>query len=102
MIDASGRHSVLGNHFKLKETYPHLQKISIFAHYDGVELEEGRDATLTRQVRATDRWFWYIPLPNDRSSIGVVSTPRSTSRRRNRPSSFSRNRSPNNRFSPAA
>ena len=52
MIDASGRHSVLGNHFKLKETYSHLQKISIFAHYEGVELEEGRDGTLTRQVRA--------------------------------------------------
>jgi len=72
VIDASGRHSVLGNHLKLKETYPHLQKISIFAHYEGVELEEGRDASLTRQVRAADRWFWYIPLPNDRSSIGVV------------------------------
>ena len=72
VIDASGRHSVLGNHFKLKETYPHLQKISIFAHYEGVELEEGRDAALTRMVRAADRWFWYIPLPNDRSSIGVV------------------------------
>ena len=36
VIDASGRHSVLGNHFKLKETYAHLQKISIFAHYEGV------------------------------------------------------------------
>ena len=72
VIDASGRHSVLGNHFKLKETYPHLQKISIFAHYEGLELEEGRDASLTRQVRAADRWFWYVPLPNDRSSIGVV------------------------------
>jgi len=72
VIDASGRHSVLGNHFKLKENYPHLQKISIFAHYEGVEMEEGRDASLTRQVRAIDRWFWYIPLPNDRSSIGVV------------------------------
>jgi len=72
IIDASGRHSVLGNHFKLKETYPHLQKISIFAHYEGLDLEEGRDASLTRQVRAADRWFWYIPLPNDRSGIGVV------------------------------
>jgi flavin-dependent dehydrogenase len=72
VIDASGRHSVLGNHFKLKETYAHLQKISIFAHYEGVQAEEGRDGTLTRQLRATDRWFWYIPLPNDRASIGVV------------------------------
>lgn len=72
VIDASGRHSVLGNHFQLKETYPHLQKISIFAHYEGVEADEGRDGTLTRQLRATDRWFWYIPLPNDRASLGVV------------------------------
>jgi flavin-dependent dehydrogenase len=72
VIDASGRHSVIGNHFRLKQTYPHLRKISIFAHYEGVKLEEGRDASLTRQVRATDRWFWYVPLPNDRSSIGVV------------------------------
>ncbi|MEO5753521.1 MAG: NAD(P)/FAD-dependent oxidoreductase [Chthoniobacterales bacterium] len=72
VIDASGRHSVLGNHFKLKEAYPHLQKISIFAHYEGVEADEGRDGTLTRQLRATDRWFWYVPLPNDRASLGVV------------------------------
>jgi FADH2-dependent halogenase len=72
VIDASGRHSVLGNHFKLKQTYPHLQKISIFAHYEGVESDEGRDGTLTRQLRATDRWFWYVPLPNDRASIGIV------------------------------
>ena len=72
VIDASGRHSVLGNHFQLKETYAHLQKISIFAHYEGLDLEDGRDASLTRQVRAADRWFWWIPLPNDRSSLGVV------------------------------
>ncbi len=72
VIDASGRHSVIGSHFKLKETYPNLRKISIFAHYEGVELEEGRDANLTRQVRSADRWFWWIPLPNDRSSVGVV------------------------------
>lgn len=72
VIDASGRQSVLGNHFKLKETYPHLQKISIFAHYEGVEGDEGRDGTLTRQLRASDRWFWYIPLSPTRSSIGVV------------------------------
>jgi flavin-dependent dehydrogenase len=72
VIDASGRHSVLGTHFKLKETYEHLQKISIFAHYEGVRADEGRDGTLTRQLRATDRWFWYIPLPQDRASIGIV------------------------------
>ncbi len=72
VIDASGRNSVIGQHFKLKKNYEHLQKISIFAHYDGVLREEGRDGTLTRMVRAIDRWFWHIPLTEDRTSIGVV------------------------------
>jgi flavin-dependent dehydrogenase len=36
LVDASGRTSVLGRQFKIKKTYAHLQKLSIFAHYDGV------------------------------------------------------------------
>src|SRR5437899_6342904 len=33
LVDASGRTSVLGRQFKIKKTYDHLQKLSIFAHY---------------------------------------------------------------------
>src|SRR5437763_5619032 len=62
VIDASGRNSILASKFKLKKGYQHLQKVSVFAHYDGVEREPGRDGTLTRMVRAMDRWFWMIPL----------------------------------------
>ena len=72
VIDASGRNSVLGSHFKLKKNYAHLQKLSIFAHYDGVTRDPGIDGTLTRLVRAIDRWFWMIPLSEERMSIGVV------------------------------
>ena len=72
VIDASGRNSVIGSHFKLKQNYDHLQKISIFAHYDGVVRDAGRDGTLTRMVRAIDRWFWLIPLTGERTSIGIV------------------------------
>src|SRR5258708_36026658 len=36
LIDASGRNSVLGTKFGIKKSYDHLQKLSIFAHYDGV------------------------------------------------------------------
>ena len=72
VIDASGRTSVLGKHFKIKKTYDHLQKLSIFAHYDGVWRAEGIDGTLTLLVRGIDRWFWVIPLTNARTSIGVV------------------------------
>jgi flavin-dependent dehydrogenase len=72
VIDAGGRTSLLSARFKLKKNYEHLQKISIFAHYDGMERAEGRDGTLTRMVRAIDRWFWVIPLSATRTSVGVV------------------------------
>ena len=72
LVDASGRTSVLGRQFKIKKTYDHLQKLSIFAHYDGVWRPEGIDGTLTVLIRAVDRWFWLIPLTDERTSVGVV------------------------------
>jgi len=69
LIDASGRASVLGRQFKIKKTYNHLQKLSIFAHYDGVWRANGIDGTLTVLIRAIDRWFWLIPLSADRTSV---------------------------------
>jgi flavin-dependent dehydrogenase len=72
VIDASGRNSVIGNKFKLKKSYQHLQKLSLFAHYQGLEREPGIDGTLTRMVRTLQSWFWVIPLENDRTSIGIV------------------------------
>lgn len=72
LIDASGRHTVLGSHLKLKRNYPQLNKFSVFAHYDGVTRDPGLDATLTRMVRGADRWFWMIPLGETKMSIGLV------------------------------
>jgi flavin-dependent dehydrogenase len=72
IIDASGRTSFLGRQFKIKKTYNHLQKLSIFAHCDGVWRAEGIDGTLTVLLRAIDRWFWLIPLSAERTSVGVV------------------------------
>jgi flavin-dependent dehydrogenase len=72
VIDASGRNSVIGTKFKLKKNYEHLKKLSLFAHYEGVERESGIDGTLTRMVRTLRSWFWVIPLKGDRTSIGIV------------------------------
>ena len=72
VIDASGRNSVIGTKFKLKKNYEHLKKLSLFAHYEGVERESGIDGTLTRMVRTLQSWFWVIPLKGDRTSIGIV------------------------------
>jgi geranylgeranyl reductase family protein len=72
IIDASGRNSFVGLHFKLKKNYDELQKFSIFAHYTGVARAEGIDGTLTRMIRGLDRWFWMIPLTTERTSLGIV------------------------------
>jgi FADH2-dependent halogenase len=72
LIDSSGRNSLVSAKFKLRKNYEHLQKLSVFAHFEGVFREQGRDGTLTKMVRALDRWFWIIPLKDGRTSIGVV------------------------------
>src|SRR6266446_1143837 len=72
LLDCSGRQTTLGNFFKLKKSYDHLQKFSVFAHYENVDRAEGIDGTLIRMVRGLDRWFWMIPLTPTRMSIGVV------------------------------
>ena len=72
VIDASGRNTILGQQFGLKRDYPHLRKFSCFAHYENVQRDAGRDAGLTRLVRARGYWFWLIPLDAARTSIGVV------------------------------
>ncbi len=72
LLDCSGRQTILGNFFKLKKSYDHLQKFSVFAHFENVDRDSGIDATLLRMVRGLDRWFWLIPLTATRTSIGVV------------------------------
>ena len=72
LLDCSGRQTILGSLFNLKKTYQHLQKFSVFAHYENIDRLPGKDATLIRMVRGLDRWFWMIPLTETRTSIGVV------------------------------
>ncbi len=72
LLDCSGRQTLLGSRLKVKKTYDHLQKFSVFAHYENIDRLPGKDATLIRMVRGLDRWFWMIPLTETRTSIGVV------------------------------
>ena len=72
LLDCSGRNAVVGQKFDLRAKYAHLQKFSVFAHYENVQRDAGREGTLTRLVRARSHWFWLIPLDETRTSIGVV------------------------------
>jgi FADH2-dependent halogenase len=72
LLDCSGRNAVVGQYFKLKRNYETLKKFSVFAHYENVERDAGREGTFIRIIRAHDRWFWMIPLTATRMSIGFV------------------------------
>lgn len=76
-IDASGMGALLGRQLKLIDSDPRLRKGSIFAHYTGGYRDEGDDegATLIIHTEGNRGWFWYIPLSDDRVSVGVVGDP---------------------------
>jgi flavin-dependent dehydrogenase len=88
VIDASGRHTVLGTQFDLKRRYDGLNKFSVFAHFDGVAREPGEVGALTRMLRDEDRWFWIIPITETRTSIGVVTDAETFKRARQTPEEF--------------
>ena len=74
VVDATGTNAMLSRRLGIKKTDPKLRKASYFAHYKGGRRDEGRNegATLVLSTQNNDGWFWYIPLPDDIVSVGVV------------------------------
>jgi len=72
-IDASGRDSfaVTRNGWKVRD--PELNKISIWTYYKGALRDPGIDEGATTVAFVPENgWFWYIPLPDDVVSVGIV------------------------------
>ena len=74
IVDSTGQRSLIGRQLKLNTTEPNLKMASLFTHYEGGHRDAGIDegATLILHTEAKDSWFWSIPLPYNRTSIGVV------------------------------
>jgi flavin-dependent dehydrogenase len=72
VIDGSGRHSLLGNHFKLKRPIAHLQKFSLYAHFSDLPQVGEDDRKLIRLIRGANAWYWYIPISQTKTSVGMV------------------------------
>ncbi|HEX4796416.1 MAG TPA: NAD(P)/FAD-dependent oxidoreductase [Humisphaera sp.] len=77
VVDATGTSALISKRLKIREPDPMLRKASIFAHYKGARRDAGKNegATLVLATENQDGWFWYIPLPDDIASIGVVADP---------------------------
>jgi flavin-dependent dehydrogenase len=74
VVDASGQSGLLMNKFKLRIWDPVLNKGAVWTYWEGAYRDQGRDegATVVLQLDNRLGWFWYIPLHNNRVSIGVV------------------------------
>ena len=73
VIDASGRDTFLASKLGWKRRDPDLTKIAIFTYYRGAKRDPGLDEGATTVAYIPEKgWFWYIPLPDDVVSVGVV------------------------------
>jgi len=74
IVDASGQSSMLINRFKLRVPDPQLNKGAIWSYYQGAYRDEGKNAgaTIVLSLNQKQGWFWYIPLHDGITSVGVV------------------------------
>lgn len=84
VVDATGQGTLLARKLDLKQPDLRLRKSSVFAHYSGAHRDSGVDEGATVILHTPDGqgWFWYIPLPDDRVSVGVVASPKDLLARR--------------------
>jgi flavin-dependent dehydrogenase len=74
VVDATGQTALVSRKLGLKAEDPKLKHAAFFTRFKGALRGEGIDegATLIMQTEQDQSWFWYIPLPDDVVSVGVV------------------------------
>jgi len=77
VIDASGQTALISKKLGLRRPDAELKKTAFFSHFEGALRDPGIDegATLVLHTDDASAWFWYIPLPDNRVSVGVVGSP---------------------------
>jgi flavin-dependent dehydrogenase len=66
--------ALLSRKLGIQRKDPNLRKASIFSHYKGCTRDPGKHggATLVLSTKQNDGWFWYIPVSDELTSVGVV------------------------------
>ncbi len=75
VVDASGRDTFLANRFKTKQRNPRHNSSAVYAHYEGAQRHDGADEGNISIFWFAHGWFWFIPLTNGTTSIGMVTWP---------------------------
>ncbi len=73
VVDASGRDCALASKQKWRNRDPQLNKIAIWTYFEGAMRDPGLDAGSTTVAYIPEKgWFWYIPMRDNRVSVGIV------------------------------
>jgi len=78
VIDATGQTAMLSNKFGWRVRDPKLKKAVLYSYFKGAHREPDLNGGATLVLRTplgSNGWFWYIPLENDITSVGVVADP---------------------------
>src|SRR5215468_6547991 len=78
VVDATGQSAMLSNKFRWRVRDPKLKKAVIYSYFKGAHREpdlNGGATLVLRTQSGSNGWFWYIPLENDITSVGVVADP---------------------------
>jgi flavin-dependent dehydrogenase len=72
VLDCSGQATVLGRLLGSKQVIPGHRKIAFMGHFKGAQRLTGESSGFISVVMADDAWFWFIPIDEERTSIGMV------------------------------
>jgi flavin-dependent dehydrogenase len=74
VVDAAGQSGVIQDRLGLRQWDSDLKKAAIWTYWKSAARDTGRDAgaTLVMQTAGRKGWFWFIPLADDITSVGVV------------------------------
>ena len=74
VMDATGQQSLIANRLGIRRENPEMRKGAIWTYFRGAQRGQGLDAgaTIILHTAQKDSWFWFIPLSNGITSVGVV------------------------------
>jgi geranylgeranyl reductase family protein len=78
VVDATGQSAMLSNRFGWRVRDPKLKKAVLYSYFKGAHREpdlNGGATLVLRTAPGSGGWFWYIPLENDITSVGIVADP---------------------------
>jgi flavin-dependent dehydrogenase len=75
VVDASGRDTFLASRFQIKHRNPKHNSSAVYGHFSGARRHEGQDEGNITILWFDHGWFWFIPMVNDVTSVGMVTWP---------------------------